>query len=166
MTGWEIDARRSSRVASNAGYGVNISPLIALVNKHADIFLQANGFFLLCGELLAGGAERSASRPLASVFNERVGVGLPLHVGRVVGAAGTQGDDVVGDVAGAGAVRLAGGRAGVQAFEGGDGGRVARRGGVRRGLAGGEREVERPQRGVRRYGFGVGSGNNLLVAIE
>lgn len=68
----------------------------------------------------------AAGGALGDVFGLGGCDGLPLHVGGVVGATSAQRLDVVGDPAGAGAARFAGGRAGVEAFEGNDGGGAAR----------------------------------------
>ena len=71
-------------------------------------------------------SQGAAGGALGDVFGLGGCDGLPLHVGGVVGATSAQRLDVVGDPAGAGGARFAGGRAGVEAFEGNDGGCAAR----------------------------------------
>src|SRR5436309_1788900 len=72
---------------------------------------------------------RACTRPgglLDAVLRLRLGDGLPLHVCRRVGAAAIERDDVVDDVARAGACRFAGRRVRVLALELPEGGGAAR----------------------------------------
>lgn len=106
------------------------------------------------------GSQCAAGGALGDVFGLGGFDGLPLHVGGVVGAPCAQRLDVVGDPAGAGAARFAGGRAGVEAFEGGDGG-GAPRCGLRLGML---RQCDDGQRDAGQQGDGhqASSDNNFL----